>query len=362
MNWVWIYLAVWLAATVAGAAATWACRGLSWKLNFLDVPMHELHKQHAKAMPLLGGAAIIVTWTAITVGGTLAVIILQEHLPEFIRDHLSGIRQRLPLLGVIAGGGIALGIMGMIDDKKPMNWKLKLLLQTVICGLVVYNEKLRITLFIQNPYLTWAISLCWFLFIINAFNFFDNMDGMAAGVAFIASAIFTIVAALQGQHFVPVLGAVTAGAALGYYFFNRYPASIFMGDSGSQFLGFLLAAQGTLTVFYRAGTPTVAPVFIPLIVLALPVFDFFMVAVIRLRHGQPVWQGDHNHISHRFQRMGVSASTAVWLVHLLSLALGLGALSLLFLPTFGVIIILLQTAAILTLITIVHGIRPAKEN
>ncbi len=356
MTWIYLYIAAAVVATVVGALSTLVFRKLSWKLNFLDVPMDHGHKLHDQATPLLGGAAMIVAWSALTLGGAAAAILLKDQIPAFLAEHVGGMKQMLPQLGVVVGGGIALGVMGLVDDKHPMGWKLKLLLQAVIVGIVTYSPKVQITLFQMDPRVTWFISFCWFLFIINAFNFFDNMDGLAAGVAMIASAIFAGVAAYRGQHFVAGLGAVTAGVTLGYYFFNRFPASIFMGDSGSHFLGYMLAVQGSLTTFYRdAESPTLAPLLIPLIVLSLVIYDTFAVTVVRLRQGRSVFQGDHNHISHRFVRMGFSRPVAVLLVHVLTLALGLGALSLMFLPSSGALIIFMQTGAILGLVSVLHG-------
>ena len=359
MKWIGLYLAVGLAAVLASTLATWLARRLAWKLDFLDVPLRQQHKQHQTPTPLLGGAAMVVAWTVVTLGGAVAAMFLGPRLPPALQEYTQGIRTMLPLLGVIAGGGVALGVMGLVDDKRPLHWPVKLGLQMLLCAVVIaVGPKLRITLFFLPPALSWAVTLAWLLFIINAFNFFDNMDGLAAGVAFIASLIFAFVAGFRGQVFVALLGAATAGVTLGYYFFNRHPASIFMGDSGSHFLGYLLAVQGCLTSFYQDQAPTVAPVFIPVMVLALPIFDTFAVMVIRVRQGRSIFYGDHNHISHRFLRLGVSRPTAVLLVHMLMLALGLGALTLLFVPTYGVLIIFMQTAAVLAFVTILHSATP----
>ncbi len=352
MNWYMIYAVVGVTALIAGLLFTWGFRKLSWKIGFLDVPMREGHKLHDQSMPLLGGAAITIAWLVVIWAGVVAPFIFKGQLPMDLG--VAGLRHRLSLLWVISGGGLALSILGLVDDKRPLGWKIKLALQAIICGIVVSDPKVRLSMFVDVQWLTWLISLFAFLFIINAFNFFDNMDGLASGVAVIASLLFAVVSAYRGNHFVTVLGLTTAGVSLGYYAFNRYPASIFMGDSGSHFLGYMLAIQSALTTFWTQGTPTIAPLLIPCFVLALPIFDTFAVVVIRLRKGTPIFVGDHNHVSHRFLRMGVSKKTAVLLVHLLTLALGLGAITLLFLGPTGVILILLQTAAILTLISILH--------
>ena len=281
----------------------------------------------------------------------------QRYLPDWLTEQLPGAFQVRPLLFVIAVGAIILTLMGLIDDKKPFGPMLKLVLQILICACVALHPKLRITIFIESQFLTWLITLCWFIVVINAFNFFDNMDGLASGVAAIAAILFTINAGFRGQFFVAALGAATAGSALGFYFFNRYPATIFMGDSGSHFLGYTLSVLGTLTSFYSLQTsPTIAPVLIPILVLGVPIFDAFAVIIIRMKSGEPIYHGDHNHISHRFRRMGADHKTAVILVHLLSLAIGLGALTLLWLETKGAVLVLTQSIIMLMVVTILHRI------
>jgi UDP-GlcNAc:undecaprenyl-phosphate GlcNAc-1-phosphate transferase len=353
-NWLFVYLAVAVAATLLSAIFTPLCRKLAWKTNFLDKPLGEFHKKHDSAKALMGGVAMTGAWCVVILGGVGVALLAPNLLPEAVQPHVPGVRSSLPLLSTIAGGGLALAIVGLWDDRKPMGPLNKLLWQLVICGLVATNTHLRVTLFWSQPVVTWAMTTFWFLFIVNAFNFFDNMDGLASGVALIGAGLFAVVAGFQGQHFVTALGAATAGSALGFYFHNKSPASIFMGDCGSHFLGFMLACLGSLTVFYRAETPTIAPVLIPLFVLALPIFDTFAVCVIRIRAGKKIYHGDHNHISHRFYRAGVSRKTAVLLVHLLALAIGLGALPLMWLETRGVILVFLQTAAMLLIVSILQ--------
>ena len=356
MNWWLIYGSALVGAVVSTVIAVLVFRRLSWKLDFVDHPMSQGHKRHGDATPLLGGAAMIVSWSIVCLTGTWMALRLESRLPRWITVYTSGLDKRTGLLLVIIGGGVVLGIIGLIDDKRPMGWKLKLACQAAVCAVVTYSDQLQITVFQLNPVVTWTLSFCWFMFIINAFNFFDNMDGLAAGVAFIVSLLFGIVAALRGQQFVAVLGAATAGTTMGYYLFNRAPASIFMGDCGSHFLGYLLAVQGALTTFYRdAESPTLAPLFIPVIVLSPVIYDTFAVTFVRLRQGRSIFAGDHNHISHRFVRMGYSRRTAVLLVHVITLTLGLGALALMFLPPTGAIIIFMQTGAVLTLISLIHG-------
>jgi len=355
VSWPLVYVLIGVGAAIVAAATTPLCRRLAKTFGVMDRPAGESHKAHGAATPLLGGMAMLSAWLIVILGGVTVLFLGPDLLPEHIAGIIPGARSVLGLLGVVAGGAAAITIMGLIDDRIAMGPGKKLFLQILICGLTALYPKIRITLFWDQPLLTWCITVFWLVFVVNAFNFLDNMDGLAAGIALIGSVLFTIVAAIQDQNFVATLGAATSGVSLGFLFFNKSPASIFMGDSGSHFLGYVLGVMATLTLFYNEQAPTTAPVLIPIFILALPIFDTFAVVVIRLRNGKPIYHGDHNHISHRFHHMGLSRKTAVQLVHLLAIAIGLGALPLLWLDTRGVILVLLQAAAMLMLITLLHA-------
>jgi UDP-GlcNAc:undecaprenyl-phosphate GlcNAc-1-phosphate transferase len=263
-------------------------------------------------------------------------------------------------LGVIVAAALALVLLGMADDRCRLGAGTKLLGQVVVAAAVA-AWGVRITFFCPIPLVTWTVTAFWLLLIINAINFLDNMDGLAAGTGAIAALLFAFVAGLREQHFVALLSAVTCGSACGFLVFNRPPASIFMGDAGSHLLGFLLAVIGALTTFYAPGetlagpmSQTHAPVLIPLLVLAIPIFDLAAVVFIRARQHRPVYVGDHQHISHRFEGMGLSRPQSVLQVHLLGLAIGAGAVLLLWLPLTGVLVVLLQAAAMITLVTLLH--------
>ena len=175
--------------------------------------------------------------------------------------------------------------------------------------------------------------------------------------------LFAFVAGVRGQYFVAVLGATTCGTASGFLVYNRPPATIFMGDAGSHFLGYMLAVTGTLTTYYTpAESPTPAPVLIPLLILGLPIFDLAAVVVMRIYHGKPVYVGDHTHISHRFTNLGLPRGQAVLVVYLLMFAVGAGAVTLLWLPLAGSVIVLLQTIAVLATVSLVQLYGSGKEN
>jgi UDP-GlcNAc:undecaprenyl-phosphate GlcNAc-1-phosphate transferase len=170
----------------------------------------------------------------------------------------------------------------------------------------------------------------------------------------VCAGLFAFIAAIQGQYFVCLLALALAGALLGFLPHNFKPATIFLGDAGSHFVGFMLAVIPIMTTFYHEGTPTHLPVLIPLLVLAVPLFDMAMVMWIRIRRGQPVYQGDVNHISHRLVRLGLPQSWAVTLIYLITLTLGLGATVLLWSNMTVALIVIVQSLCILAIVTLLE--------
>ena len=362
MNLLQIYIAVFLAAFLTSLAFIPLAKKLAWKFNILDKPLGEGHKLHSNATPVLGGAAMLVSWTLVIAIGLFIVITRQELFGENFSAIIDGVDKRLSQVIVICGCAIGYGILGFWDDCKPMSAKFKLFLQ-IILALISSIWGVRITLFLGNPSLSIIATFCWLMFILNAFNFFDNMDGLATGVAAIAACMFMIVAGLNGQFLVASLAAATTGVTIGFYLYNCNPASIFMGDSGSHFLGYLLGIMSTLVTYYspETGSNPIYPFLIPVLILAVVIFDLFAVVVIRLRIKQPIYIGDHNHISHRFVKMGYSRRCAVFLVHLLCLILGLCAIAVMFAKTLVASIICVQMIALFLFLTLLHS-RQAKED
>jgi UDP-GlcNAc:undecaprenyl-phosphate GlcNAc-1-phosphate transferase len=171
----------------------------------------------------------------------------------------------------------------------------------------------------------WVAAIC------NAMNLLDNMDGLSAGVASIACAFFTLLALSQGQIWVSIVAAVLMGATLGFLRFNWNPATIFMGDAGSLLLGFLLAVLALKMRF-----PTSDPQrtwLIPLLILAVPIFDTTVVTISRLGRGVPITSGGRDHVSHRLVRLGLSVRQAVATIYLVAALCGAAAVAILLLPT-----------------------------
>lgn len=207
------------------------------------------------------------------------------------------------LAAMLAGGG-AIFLLGLIDDHYGCGAYSKLTVQVLMAVLLWYSGT-RITLFIGHWTVSLMLTVFWMVLITNAMNLLDNMDGLSSGVGAIAAAIFLVVAVQAGQIFVASLMAVLIGSLLGFLWFNFNPASIFMGDAGSLFLGYMLGAISISSTYYQESESGLAVV-IPLVVLAIPLFDTASVMLIRWRTGKPFMQGDKNHFSHRLVRLGMT--------------------------------------------------------
>jgi UDP-GlcNAc:undecaprenyl-phosphate GlcNAc-1-phosphate transferase len=164
--------------------------------------------------------------------------------------------------------------------------------------------------------------------ITNAFNLLDNMDGLSAGVALVASGVLFANAWAHGEFFIGLILAAFIGSLLGFLFFNWEPASVFLGDCGSLFIGFVMASITLLERYVTKASSTYFPVLLPVFVLAVPLIDTLTVIVIRVRHNRPIWHGDNSHLSHRLVSLGLSRRAAVGFIYLATFCLGAGAISL----------------------------------
>ncbi|MBO5766431.1 MAG: undecaprenyl/decaprenyl-phosphate alpha-N-acetylglucosaminyl 1-phosphate transferase, partial [Lentisphaeria bacterium] len=242
-------------------------------------------------------------------------------------EQLKGVATVSRELLFLMGGATLAVLLGLIDDKIAMSAKVKFTGQFVIALIAVFLGGVKFNIFPEYPVCSTAFTLFWIMLLMNSINFFDNMDGLAVGTVAIAMALFAAVAALNGQFLVASFSALNCGVCCGFWFYNANPATIFMGDSGSHFIGYLAAIiSSQVTFFDKSFSLSRFPVLMPMFILALPLFDTLMVVLIRTRNKKPFWIGDHNHISHRFVRMGLDRKQAVQLVHLMALAIGIGIL------------------------------------
>ena len=327
-SWIAIYALTFVGGAVGAAILTPIFGKLARKIGFMDVPADN-HKSHAKSTALLGGAAMFCAWIICLSAGAVAVS--SGMVPAFFRSdlqiHLAGIHSAAVPLAFIVFGALVAVVLGLIDDKWALSARSKFAGQFAVALIAVLGGCVRVNLFLDAPVLTAAVTVFWIVLMMNSINFFDNMDGLAAGTVAIAMGFFALIAALNGEYFVAVFAALNCGVCCGFWLHNAAPASIFMGDSGSHFLGYLAAVVAAqVTFFDKSHSLSRFPVLIPAFILAVPLFDTAMVVAIRTFERRPFWIGDHNHISHRFVRMGLSRPNAVRLVHLMALTMALGAL------------------------------------
>ncbi len=355
ISWWNIYLLIAFTGMVFALIYTPLCKFLALKVGFMDKPADQRHKGHEAAIPLLGGLAICFAIISAVVFCLLASKSIHEDvISTTVMRTLPGVTavsSRMIFLGI---GALLATLLGLYDDRFNMSAKAKFGGQLVVAAIAVTWGGARISAFIVNPQIAWCLSVFWIILIINAVNFFDNMDGLAIGISAIAFSLFTIAAAMRGQYFVAAFGAVSTGAAIGFWFYNHSPATIFMGDSGSHLLGYMLAIMGCMVTYYKTDADSRFSILIPLFILALPLFDLVAVSVIRWKIGKPFYLGDHNHISHRFLKMGMSKKMAVLMVHLLALIIGMCVLPLLWGDERTTVISLLQAGTILLLISLLQ--------
>jgi len=282
-------------------------------LGVVDEP-GEARRMHLRAVPRLGGLAIFL---GIFISG-LAFL------------DLSGAYR-----GILLGAAVATAV-GMADDFRGLSWWAKLGGQGAAAAIAihfgVYIDRFSLPLLGVHELPFWfsvLVTVVWIVGMMNVINLLDGMDGLAAGISAIAGVTFAILALELGRPEAAVLSAIVAGACLGFLRHNFYPARIFMGDSGSHLLGFVLAAvaiQGALKT-----AATVALIF-PLIVLAVPILDTSFVVAKRLKYGRPLTEPTPWHLYHRFRNIGFTQRRAALYFYVWGLVLAGGALATRFVP------------------------------
>ncbi|MAY75707.1 MAG: hypothetical protein CMJ31_13515 [Phycisphaerae bacterium] len=338
----------------------WATR----RAVFDSAPMAGQAKEIARRVPNLGGVGVFFGIAAplvglIVIAATRLGSIISNAWPT-IGDHLPGARDQLPLaITLLAGAGV-LHVLGVIDDRRPIGPLLKLgIMAAVAAGVVILTDTRLLTLLdtrVGGPWLSIVLTTLWMLAIINALNFIDNMDGLCAGVATVAGACCLAAAISSEQWFVSAGLALVVGSCLGFLVWNRPPARVFMGDGGSLVVGYFLAFLTTRTTYFGP-TPTGEPtsgawygVFMPLLVLATPLYDLLTVTIIRLRQGRSPMVGDLQHLSHRLVKRGLAKPQAVASIVGLTGVTAMGGLVLGYLPPWGAIVIAAQTLLLLILL------------
>jgi UDP-GlcNAc:undecaprenyl-phosphate/decaprenyl-phosphate GlcNAc-1-phosphate transferase len=307
-----------VASTLTGAALTPVVRHLARRWGLLDHALTS-RKIHGKPIPRLGGIAIVLAFYA----PLLALLFVNSGVGRQFWAHPAR------AFGLF-GGGIGIALLGILDDLKGTNAKTKFFVQFLVAG-SMYALGFRIDV-ISNPWgeaiqLGWLglpFTMLWIAGVVNAMNLIDGLDGLAGGVALIAIATTFAVAALQGQPLMILFTAALAGAVLGFLFYNFNPASIFMGDTGSMFLGFVLATTAIQT---NQKSSTAVAIVVPIIALAIPIGDTLLAMARRAARGVPLFSADRGHIHHRLQALGLSQRKAVLVLYGASLLLGGAALA-----------------------------------
>ncbi len=294
-----VFVLTMAAAALLSTGTTPLFARLAKRIGLVVAPRTD--RWHKTATPLLGGVAI----------GFAILLVLAATLP--ITRATAGV-----FLGAVA----ALSL-GLLDDFRRLGPTTKLVGQ-VLVGSVLVLSGVSFEVFAFAP-VSYLITVFWTVAVMNAVNLIDNMDGLASGVIAIAGLAFGIGAVGENAP-VALLGAATAGAALGFLIHNFYPAKVFMGDAGSLLLGFLVASAAVLNST-RTAHDAASAVAVPLFVLALPLFDMTLVIAARGRAGRPIGQGGRDHTSHRLVALGLSDRATVLLLYAIAAFMGAIALA-----------------------------------
>jgi UDP-GlcNAc:undecaprenyl-phosphate GlcNAc-1-phosphate transferase len=309
------FIAFLLAVSVTFVATPFA-KILAKKVGAIDIPKDD-RRVHTSPIPRLGGLAIYL---------------------GFIVSVLFSVRITERILGLLIGATIIV-IMGFFDDIKPLPAKAKLVVQIIAAVVVIYTGTviLRITnplhllkigsTYIEFGNLAYPITLIWIVGITNAINLIDGLDGLAAGVSTIASVTLFAVALCTPQSglTIKLLTLILAGSTLGFLPFNFNPAKIFMGDTGSLFLGFVLSSVSIMGVMK---TPATLAILVPIFAIGLPIFDTLVAMLRRFLSGKSMMEADKGHLHHRLLDIGLSQKQAVLTMYIISAALGMGAVTL----------------------------------
>jgi UDP-GlcNAc:undecaprenyl-phosphate GlcNAc-1-phosphate transferase len=354
--WYLIYSYIFIVSLLVSVVLTRLMISVSQRLGFYDLPKGR--KNHERPIPYLGGVAIYMSF--------LGVIAVHMWILHLLRDDFTIIARVaahlrysaalgekpavLRALGIILGGTLIF-LVGLVDDIHALRARTKLLAQ-VLAAVIMVAFGVRLELFVPSQIVTSIATVFWVVLIVNAFNFMDNMDGLCAGVALIASLIFFFVVFPLHQNLTAAILLVVAGILLGFLFYNFNPARIFMGDAGAMFIGFVIAALTVVGTFYMVDHMSPWGLFTPILILSVPIFDTVSVIYLRRKAHLPIYIGDNRHFSHRLVHLGMSKRDAVIFIYLVSLSVGLGATLLRYLGLVGAITLFVQTLGIFAIIVL----------
>ena len=285
-------------------------KSFAYKIGAIDVPK-DARRMHKKPTPRLGGLAIFL-------GFMFSILIFVRPIDMQLR-------------GILLGS-VMIVVLGVVDDSSPLRAGFKFLIQIAAALVAVYHGVVvqilsNPNVFSDEPYwfLGWAsvpITVLWIVGITNSVNLIDGLDGLANGVSTISAITMLTIALLVSEAQTALIMAALVGACVGFMPYNRNPAQMFMGDTGSTFLGFILATISIQGLFKYYAIISFA---VPFLILGLPMFDTLFAIVRRLAHGQNPMSPDRGHIHHRLIDMGLNQKQAVAALYVVSSILGLSA-------------------------------------
>ncbi len=329
-----------VAATLISLIGTFVALKVSTKLGALDsAPIEGQIKNQQRPIPNTGGIGIAMAlWLPILIGMLCVSVLDASSFTGFLEPIQSvwvDLQDRITLGWGLLGCIILLHLLGLIDDRRPMGpWsKLIIMLIPAMLFTAFFDTRLLTMLdaYAGGTWLSIVLTIVWIVAITNAMNFIDNMDGLSAGIAAIAGGLFLVAAILNAQWFIGVVLALLVGGCLGFLVFNFPPAKIFMGDGGSLVIGFVLAITTVRTTYIPEDSA--APMsgswyalLMPIAVLAVPLYDFTSVTLIRISQGKSPFVGDLQHFSHRLRDRGLGNRGTILIIYALTACSGIAGI------------------------------------
>jgi UDP-GlcNAc:undecaprenyl-phosphate GlcNAc-1-phosphate transferase len=300
-----------LLAIACSLVLTPFCIYLTKRLGLIDKPGKFPHKIHSTPTPLSGGTALI-----------LCLILLSSVL-GLLDDRFT---RALVLAAVI------IYLFGLVDDARGLSAFPKLTGQ-ILASVVLISSNVSVRFigsislsFLSPVIVSWfdmGLTFFWLIGVTNAMNMIDSMDGIAVGISGISFLFFVLVTLLSGQVYLTEISIILLGIMVGIYFYNVTPARLFLGDSGAQVLGFLVAAIAM--AYAPVGLSPISSWFVPILLVGLPIFDTSLVVYSRIRHGLPIYKANLDHTYHRLIAFGLDERRAVLVIHVVAILLSLSA-------------------------------------
>lgn len=361
MRLVYLYLYIFIFALASSAFFVWISMLAARKAGFVAVPRED--RLHTREVPLLGGVGIALAFFFTVFLHSIVAVKFGRVLPEmfsWMEPFVHGLGASKEQFAAIMGGGVLMFFLGLIDDLKSLRPLIKLTSQILI-AVLLYAFDVRINVFFGGSSLSFMLTVLWIIGITNSFNLLDNMDGLCAGVAAIASFMLFLQCVQSGQILVSLLLVCVVGNLCGYLFFNYPPAKVFMGDAGSLVIGFFVSVLTIKSTFYYSEGISLVPMAAPLLIFAVPIYDTLSVIIIRIRNHKPIYTGDKNHFSHRLLRSGMSVRGALLFIYLIALGLGIAALVMKTSEWQGQVILVVQAVIFISIIYLMERKQKYRE-